>query len=837
MIAPGASGANRMALVVGINDYPEGSKFGDLQNCVNDAKLIAKVLDQLDFEVITAFDVTKVEFDNALQSLTRNIDPGGTALIYFAGHGLQYKQQNYLMMSNAMLDKRSELPYEAVRVETCTNAMTHNRAKFSFLFLDCCREVPHDFEWETRGIEVQGLADFDTSGDIVISMAAAPGKAAMDGGSAGNSPYAAALAKWMRSGEDHMTMFQRVRKEVHVQTDGFQRTWEKSSLLERFYFSKKETTISPQPAGGGGGGGSMGPQKPSLPQLLPGTEREFGGLKMVWCPPGTFKMGSPISEIGRSTDETGQSVKITTGFWLGKQEVTKQDWERLFPGRNQRDLCKKAIDSDETYRWDDGTVRTFRDRFGFQKFSWADVDRAVGPKNSDTPMYFVNWYDAMEYCNKLNELQRGHLPRGWAFSLPTEAQWEYACRAQTFQGTYAGDLRVSGDLRCNTLDTIGWYRQNSGDGYTGPGWTVGTITAGPRGAGKKLPNNWGLYDMNGNVREWTRDWYGNYIRRPVTNPLGASQGAGRVMRGGSWRDPAPLCRSASRQTVDPSLRTNYTGFRVALTNIKPPSTDSKQSAPVSVTQPTPQPVAPRPSGGMMGSTPGEVREFGGMIFAWCPPGSFMMGSPPSEEGRDPEERQHTVSLSRGFWLGKYECTQAQYVAVSGRNPSSNGGPTHGDHPVEKVSWEDAVKFCSRMNSAVRLDSRWHFTLPTEAQWEYACRAGTFSAFSFGPQLRRGQAAFDRRPTNTVKTGSYSPNSWGLHDMHGNVREWCIDWYEPYKGNVRRDPMGRGSRTYHVIRGGGWNDHAYHCRSAYRSKNNDIYNYVNLGFRVAVVPKY
>lgn len=226
-------------------------------------------------------------------------------------------------------------------------------------------------------------------------------------------------------------------------------------------------------------------------------------------------------------------------------------------------------------------------------------------------------------------------------------------------------------------------------------------------------------------------------------------------------------------------------------------------------------------------------------LVWIPAGTFMMGSPASEENRDSDEGPvHKVTISRGFWMGKYEVTQGQYKQVMGSNPSSfkQSGL---DAPVETVSWNQAKDFCKKVSSKERLEVR----LPTEAEWEYACRAGTRTAFHYGNSLESGMANFNGKypygsgregeyRQKTVSVGSFKPNAWGLYDMHGNVWEWCEDGKRSYTLSAETDPKGSGSAR--VLRGGSWVIYARVCRSANRDDFVPEYTVVSIGFRIVVV---
>jgi uncharacterized protein (TIGR02996 family) len=226
----------------------------------------------------------------------------------------------------------------------------------------------------------------------------------------------------------------------------------------------------------------------------------------------------------------------------------------------------------------------------------------------------------------------------------------------------------------------------------------------------------------------------------------------------------------------------------------------------------------------------------GMRFAWIPPGVFLMGSPDSELERSNNERQHRVRLTRGLWLGVHPVTQAQWQAVLGENPSHFLSE---NLPVECVSRNDCQEFCKALR---RRDGR-GYALPTEAEWEYACRAGTTTPFHFGTILNGLQANCNGHyPYGTEEKGpkvgrttaaeKYRPNAWGLHDMHGNVWEWCQDRYSVAPtAEDAEDPVNLGARWGgDVVRGGSWIDGAGGCRAARRNSYLAETRYQFLGCR-------
>ena len=236
-------------------------------------------------------------------------------------------------------------------------------------------------------------------------------------------------------------------------------------------------------------------------------------------------------------------------------------------------------------------------------------------------------------------------------------------------------------------------------------------------------------------------------------------------------------------------------------------------------------------------------------LVWIQPGTFTMGSPINEVDRGSNESPQTqVTISKGFWMSKYEATQEAYLAVMGTNPSCFKGDLK--CPVEQVSWNDANNYCDKLNdrerTAGRLPPGYVYRLPTEAEWEYCCRAGSPTAMAFGDSLSSVQANFNgnwpyggasKGPflRTTSKVGSYASNAWGLYDMHGNVWEWCLDWYGAYHGGSVTDPRGSNTGLRRVLRGGSWDYDGGSCRSADRGNDSPAYRYCGIGFRPVLGP--
>lgn len=261
---------------------------------------------------------------------------------------------------------------------------------------------------------------------------------------------------------------------------------------------------------------------------------------------------------------------------------------------------------------------------------------------------------------------------------------------------------------------------------------------------------------------------------------------------------------------------------------------------------TPQ-AKDEPTAGKVGSAPKEssgkeaVIDLGKGIkldMVLIPAGKFKMGSPASEKGRfNPaskigsevgDETQHEVTLTKPFYMGKFEVTQEQWETVMGNNPSSK---TKGAKlPVTDVSWNDSKEFIKKLNAS----TKGNYRLPSEAEWEYACRAGTSTVYSFGDNLTNSDANINGGGIKAV--GSYKPNAFGLYDMHGNVFEWCEDWYGDYPAGAITDPKGPAIEKCHISRGGAYTCTVLGVRSAYR--NSDLGptdRFGSFGFRLARTP--
>ena len=389
------------------------------------------------------------------------------------------------------------------------------------------------------------------------------------------------------------------------------------------------------------------------------------------------------------------------------------------------------------------------------------------------PVEVVDWYDADDFCVAVG----GH--------IPTEAQWEYAARAGTTARYVCGDTT-------DCLDPFAWFSFNSG-GETQP---VATKSA----------NNWGFYDMLGNVWEWVQDWYAAdyYASSPAADPQGPDSGTAKVFRGGSFGDAST--RVSHRISFGPTFSGDRAGFRCAreystttttttstTTTVEPTTTTVEPTT--TTVEPTTTTVEPTTTTIIVTTTTTTTTLDPNLNWLAIGAGGFDMGCSTGDSDCEPDESpSHAVNISE-FEMTETEITQTQYENVMGDNPSANICP---DCPVERISWNDADEYCAAVGGF----------LPTEAQWEYAARAGTTTPYYCGGDT----ACLDLVAWYTDNAGGVTnqvalknANAFGLYDMLGNVWEWVADWYDAayYASSPADDPPGPGTGTEKVFRGGSW----------------------------------
>ena len=518
-------------------------------------------------------------------------------------------------------------------------------------------------------------------------------------------------------------------------------------------------------------------------------------LELIKCPAGSFMMGTPYDEVGSCETssiyryETYHPVKISKFFYIGKYEVTQSQYEKIM-GNNP------------------------------SKF-----------KDTQMPVGYISWKDAKTFCDTLNTKYSNQLPEGYRFDLPTEAQWEYACRAGTTTSLNNGTNIKDTSSKSSNLDEIGWYDGNSNDST--------------QKVGQKKPNAWGIYDMHGNVQEWCRDTGGDmFPETEEIDPFFCEEGSTfHVYRGGSYSDYPYSCLSANHNST--CNKGEGRGFRVAIVSDESVTSSTRLNVnyvrriefgkiPISSSETTINTL-----------TLFDIGNDFILRMIECPAGSFIMGSPENELGRGDTEKQHKVTFPKPFYIGKFEVTKFQYIRIIGKNPSKNKYG-HYTNPVDTVTWKEANKFCEILNEKYKdiLPNGYIFDLPNESEWEYACRAGIKTSLNSGkditskleicPNLDEVGWYAQNTDDETKPIGQKKPNAWGIYDMHGNVQEWCRNLYDDYsdKDVVNTYEKKQNPDEDHVQRGGGFESFARHCRSAYRHEQGAMST--DAGFRVALV---
>jgi formylglycine-generating enzyme required for sulfatase activity len=484
------------------------------------------------------------------------------------------------------------------------------------------------------------------------------------------------------------------------------------------------------------------------------------------------------------------TVDIGYDFYIGKYEVTQAQWETLM-GYNP-----------------------------------ATGYNGLG---DNRPVYLITWDEAQSFIDALNGLGQG------SFRLPTEAEWEYACRGGTQERYFfgnGGSCYPSNCVSC-TLDAYAW-------------WCVNTSYIVHR-VGSKMPNPYFLYDVYGHVGEWCEDdWHETYAGAPSDGSAWVDEprSGDCLIRGGNLMDYPRACRSASRVSGPVGQSFSGVGLRVvrradaALPTLIPTRTPTHTPTET----PTPTPSLEERTFDLPG-LPAGARS---LEMVRIPAGSFLMGS--TEElvwssCHPCEQPVHEVTVSYDYYIGKFEVTQAQWKSLMGSNPARNYG-VGDDYPVYFVSWENAREFLDAINA---LDMG-VFRLPTEAEWEYACRAETLTRFFFGDSNCEptgcercilhsyawwcGSVGYPYEDKEPV--GGLLDNPWGLHDVLGNVWELCEDdWHLDYDGAPLDGSVWIDSprSPYRVIRGGAVNSRARECRPASRNMIRDISGHENVGLRL------
>ena len=605
-------------------------------------------------------------------------------------------------------------------------------------------------------------------------------------------------------------------------------------------------------------------------------------MKFMLIPPGEFMMGSTEEEIAEGLAGTTNSrltewlrsegpqhrVRIAKPFYLGAHEVTVGQFRAFV----ETSGYKTQAETDGKGGAPAGVAKAWQSRRPEYNWRTPSFDQT-----DEHPAVQLTWNDGTAFCDWLTDKE------GVRYTLPTEAQWEYACRAGTTTEYWVGEdpeqQRDIGNVTDTSFNEQFSFQGNAVDFDDGHVFTAPVMTY--------RANPFGIYDMCGNVWEWCSDWWAadSYPTSKLSDPVGPPSGEERVFRGGSFRKCIFRAYSSSnRSSRTPDFCFADAGFRVvlAIDSVKREG-ESKpakpETPPLAVAPFTPKQARQHQEAwAKYLEMPVEHENSIGMKLMLIPPGEFMMGGTEEEIvelGRERRQRvarqrrenhQHKVRITQPFYVGAHEVTVGQFrnfVNATRYRTDAEAQGTGGDvaqvegkwvtrrwqpgcdwkspgfeqsdnHPVINVSWNDSVAFCKWLSE----QEGKRYSLPTEAEWEYTCRSGGTGRWWFGDdeaQLDRYAWHSQNGGVGTKVVGQKESNAFGVFDIHGNVWEWCSDWFgdDYYLQSPLVNPPGPSTGDQRVFRGGCWPLSAWHLRAALRHRNVPTVQNCDLGFRVTL----
>ncbi len=561
--------AGRVALVIGNDRYLHAKP---LTSCKNDADDVASALRSVGFEVQLEKDVKAADFARSFEEFINRSKDANAVLFYFAGHGIESRGigDNFLLPIDCLLEKETDLKMQAYSVKQILADLSELRAPVRIVVLDSCRNNPlQNQAWAANvGTGLGNIEVNQRKDPPMVVYSASPGMAAKDQLRAGdrNSPFAAEFVRVLnQSGINAWDTFVKVTAEVKRTTekDGMQEPKvvfnASSDVYSQFIF---RSSIIGSDEDYLKYAGKMNGEVKSV------TVAEGMTIPFCWCPPGYYIMGSPESEKEElkkldetmkidAADELPHKVEFKRGFWVAQTELTQRQWSALMHSTIVEEARQALID-DTRYQLGDGNEMTIRELLPRKR----DIDpMGIVPLIDDqAPMYWVSHKGASEWCIRANDHAK---IKGWTIALPSEAQWEYACRAGSPNMSYDGNFEPDPKKKETALiDQIAWYQGNSHEGF--PKSYSEDWKAGPQIVGRKRPNKWGLHDMIGNTWEWCADWHAPYDTVTVQDPKGPRAGSMRVRRGGSWISKLGQCRAAYRGRSPEGFRFSDLGFRPAI---------------------------------------------------------------------------------------------------------------------------------------------------------------------------------------------------------------------------------------------------------------------------------
>jgi formylglycine-generating enzyme required for sulfatase activity len=552
-------GGKKYALLVGVKNY-DPSILKPLEYSEQDMISMGEALVALGFDVVvmtsqqeipTRVPMMPEDIITQLDRRLRDRRKEDLVLISLSGHGVQLKsdavladgsKETYFCPQRADLrDRKTLLPLSEV-----IRRMESSEAGRKLLLVDACRDEVEPPEVINKTVEIEldpvGPRRRRKPEGMAALFSCSPGERSFELRQLGHSAFTYHVLRYLRGqcdpGEypNRELSISRLTSYVSRETrDYISQQLDKDQFPQMIGSSNEwslgRLSADPNAVVRGRVAGEVREWVPSL------------GMKFAWCPAGSFQMGSPLSEVGRDDDELQHTVRLSEGFWLGQTEVTRGQFSRFVSATGYRTEGER--DGEGGYGIDSEGNYSQKPEYTWRTAGFSQTD--------DHPVVNVSWNDAVAFIEWLS------LVEGKRFRLPTESEWEYACRAGTTSAYYNGNAPEGLTKVGNVADSTAkqrfpsWTTVGTSDGYvyTSP---VGVFSA----------NVWNLHDMHGNVWEWCSDWYGDYAAGTATDPVGASSGSNRVLRGGGWSFQASYCRAADRLRGGPSDRSSYLGFRLLL---------------------------------------------------------------------------------------------------------------------------------------------------------------------------------------------------------------------------------------------------------------------------------
>ena len=715
---PPTAQAARVALVIGNGNYEEGT----LRNPCHDARAMKAALEGCRFAVTLLENANRRAMEEAIQAFGDQLQDGVVGLVYYAGHGLQVKGENYLLPIGARLDQEEDVPYRAVNVGLVLDRMASARNSVNILILDACRNNPFAPSWRRGGGE-QGLAWVNAPKGSLVSYATAPGRTAADGGGEHGAYTAALLEALQEPGLRVEDVFKRVREKVLAASGGQQLPFESTSLIGDFYFRPPRTAedCAREEAA-----------------VLAETRRLEEALKA---------QEAQAQSAERLRQEEVLKARLQ-GQALARERLAQEASRRL----ERAAQARKAKDEEDRIQEEARHLETLKHQLaqrapgggaGVTTLEGArrEVERLKAQRSE-----LLQHLEAQR-AQALLGLEHDHAALRQRLTAPrdefeTTAQYQRRLHEAAELDSRIGQARAA--LEARQAQAASARIQSLDD-------TLTALQA--RRFPVAYPVALGAYDSD----------LGSF-------PVRILLGEGRAAQAELALEPARARTLKGRTdllTADGTMSL-ATGPELMM-RVTDPGSGRLPLARVQMTLDLGQGLA--------------------LNLVQIPAGAFLMGAP---------DDQHEVTLTKPFWLGQAPVTQAQWEAVMGSNPSNFRGARL---PVENVSWEDCQQFLARLNAR---GQGW-FRLPTEAEWEYACRAGSPGEPAGDPAARAWYDANAGRTPHPV--GEKQPNGFGLFDMNGNVWQWCQDWYGDYPRRPVTDPQGPPSGPGRVNRGGSWRDPA------------------------------